>query len=442
MCGIFGYVSSNRKQVTGNRKLKNAAKIVFEGLKTLEYRGYDSWGIAFKIQSSKFKVQNLLLEKHISKISNSTLNSPARGEARQRRQLSTLNSRVALGHTRWATHGGVTVANAHPHLDCQGKIAVVHNGIIENWREIKNELLIKGHVFKSQTDSEVFSHLIEQYVKNTSLHLAVQKAFARIHGRNAFVILTSEGSMVGIRDGSPLVFGVGEREFFLASDVTAFLDRTRNVIFLDDKQGVVVDQNGFQVLDFISGKVISPKIEKISWSVSQAQKGKYPHFLIKEILEQPVTIAASSVQSKKEIEQLAQMIRNAFGSYLVACGTASYAALYGTYVFSQVAKKHINWSIGSEFPDYQYFLSPRSLVIAVSQSGETADTLEAVKIAKDRGAKTVAIVNVMGSTLMRMAGFSILTNVGPEIEKHLPPSFRFCCFWLMRQQGGLKKGKV
>src|SRR3989338_2807275 len=203
MCGIFGYV--------GRRS--DAPKIVFEGLKRLEYRGYDSWGIAFKIQSSKFKVQNLLLEKHVGKIGDSTLTSPAKGEARQRRQLLTLNSNIALGHTRWATHGGVTVANAHPHLDCTGKIAVVHNGIVENFQKLKKELEVKGHKFVSETDTEVLAHLIEQELGARpefaveSLKDAVKKAFSKIQGRNAFVVLASDGTMIGVRDGSPLVFG-------------------------------------------------------------------------------------------------------------------------------------------------------------------------------------------------------------------------------------------
>ena len=403
MCGIFGYIG----------KRNDAAKVVFEGLKRLEYRGYDSWGIVAKQETRNRKQEtgDLIIEKHVGKISDSSLNS----------KLLTLNSNIALGHTRWATHGGVTVANAHPHLDCTGKIAVVHNGIVENFQKLKKELEVKGHKFVSETDTEVLAHLIEQELGARpefaveSLKDAVKKAFSKIQGRNAFVVLASDGTMIGVRDGSPLVFGKGNGEYFLASDVPAFLEKTRQVIFLDDGQGVVVTDRGFKVYDFVSGKVILPKIERISWTIAQAEKGKYPHFLLKEILEQPQTIAASISQREHEIERLAKMIKVAHGSFLVACGTASYAALYGTYVFSQIAKKHINWAIGSEFGDYQHFLTGETLVIAVSQSGETADTLEAVKIAKDRGAKTVAVVNVMGSSLMRMTDFSILTNAGPEI---------------------------
>ena len=385
MCGIFGYVGQQ----------DNAGKIVFEGLKRLEYRGYDSWGIA--VVNGK----SLDLYKRVGKIDKSP-NLPA--------------ASIAVGHDRWATHGGVTETNAHPHLDCTGKIAVVHNGIIENFQKLKKELIYKGHNFKSQTDTEVFSHLVEEYI-DLGFVEAVRRAFKKLNGRNAFVIVNSADSMmIGLRNGSPLVFGIGSNEYFLASDVPAFLGHTRDVIFLDDGQGVVIKNNKFDVYNFVSGKNLKqPKIEKISWGSQQAEKGNYTHFLLKEILEQPVTIAASVVQNEDEIKKLAQMVHGAFGSYLVACGTASYAALYGTYVFSQIAKKHINWAIGSEFPDYQHFLTPKTLVIAVSQSGETADTLEAIKIAKTRGAKTVAIVNVMGSSLMRLADYALLTNAGPEI---------------------------
>lgn len=402
MCGIFGYVATSNKQKAISKKLDNAAKIVFEGLKRLEYRGYDSWGLAVKSQSGKSKI---IVEKHVGKIGDSKLDS----------KFMLDNSTIALGHTRWATHGGVTVANAHPHLDCRNQIAVVHNGIIENFQQLKKELIDKGHSFKSQTDTEVFAHLIEEYMDLGFIE-AVKKAFKKLNGRNAFVVLNQKDrSLLGVRDGSPLIFGVGDQEYFLASDTPAFLEYTKDVVFLNDKQGVVVKDNKYELFNLDNKRSVHPKVEKISWSIFQAEKGKYEHFLLKEILEQPATIAASAAQSATEIKKLAQMIADAFGSFLVACGTASYAALYGTYVFSAIAKKHINWAVASEFADLQHFLTPKSLVIAVSQSGETADTLEAVKVAKQKGAKTVAIVNVMGSSLMRLADHTSLTNAGPEI---------------------------
>lgn len=375
---------------------KNAAPVIFEGLKNLEYRGYDSWGICVASKSNGIK-----FEKKVGKI----------GRARPKLSGSTMG----IGHTRWATHGGVTEENAHPHFDCTRKIAVVHNGIIENFQTLKKDLISKGHSFISDTDSEVFAHLIEDYLELGFIE-AAKKAFNKLKGRNAFVVLNNNDLVeVGLRNGSPLVFGIDRGEYFLASDVPAFLHHTKKVIYLGDNQGVIVNKKGFQVFDLKNNKQLKPKIEEIPWDVSQAKKGKYAHFLLKEILEQPVTIRASASQNEKEIKDLAQMIKRAFGSYLVACGTASYAALYGTYVFSSIAQKHINWAIGSEFPDYQHFLTSKSLVIAVSQSGETADTLEAVKIAKQRGAKTVAIVNVIGSSLMRVSDHVILTNAGPEI---------------------------
>lgn len=383
MCGIFGYI--------GNRV--DAGEIVFEGLKRLEYRGYDSWGIA---TSDNAKIS---IHKSTGKID----------------KLPNLPSAsIAIGHDRWATHGGVSETNAHPHADCTGKIAVVHNGIIENWEELKAGLVKNGHKFASQTDTEVFAHLVEENLKWGILE-AVVKSFKQVVGRNAFVVLDKvSSSIIGVRDGSPLVFGVGKQEFYLASDVPAFLEHTKDVIFLDDRQGVITNGKSYKIFN-VDGSKVDAKVEKVSWDIEQAEKGNHAHFLLKEILEQPVTIAASVAQTREEIEMLSEMILHAFGSFLVACGTASYAALYGTYAFSQVAKKHINWAIGSEFSDFKHFLTKKSLVIAVSQSGETADTLEVVKTAKDKGSKTVAIVNVMGSTLARLSDYAVLTNAGPEI---------------------------
>ncbi len=322
---------------------------------------------------------------------------------------------MALGHTRWATHGGVTGINAHPHLDCKGEIAVVHNGIIENYQDLREMLSKNGHKFESETDSEVFPHLVEEYLK-LGFTEAVWKAFSMLHGRNAFVVFKpGQRFLIGLRSGSPLVVGVGKDEYFLASDVPAFIADTRDVIYLEDNQAVVLKDDGHEVFDVASGRKINSKIEKVSWDISKSEKGKYEHFLLKEILEQPEVILNASHQDKAKIEQLTKLLKDAFGSYLVACGTASYAALYGTYIFSLVAKKHINFAVASEFENYQHFITPKSLVFAVSQSGETADILDAVNVAKSRGAKTVAIVNVMGSTLERTADYSFMTNAGPEI---------------------------
>lgn len=382
MCGIFSYVGTRH----------DAGSIVFEGLRRLEYRGYDSWGIAI---ADNTKIEVL---KRVGKID---------------KDPKLPSASIAIGHDRWATHGGVTEENAHPHLDCSGKIAVVHNGIIENYQELKDAL--KGeHKFKSETDTEVFAHLVEENFKG-DIEEAITKSFKKLKGRNAFVVMSSDGSrVVGVRDGSPLVLGVGTNEYYLASDVPAFLEYTKEVVFLEDREGVVIDKDGFKLFH-IDGEKVTSKQEKITWDIEQAEKGKYSHFLLKEIMEQPVSMVASVAQNKEEIEILANTILKAFGSYLVACGTASYATLYGTYMFSTIAKKHINHLIGSEFSSFRHFLTKKSLIIAVSQSGETADTLEVVEIAKKKGAKTVAIVNVMGSTLARIADHTILTNAGPEI---------------------------
>ncbi len=384
MCGIFSYIG----------KKNTAAETVIDGLKHLEYRGYDSWGIAY-ISGAQLKTH-----KAVGKI----VHVPDFPE-----------TTMAIGHNRWATHGGVTVENAHPHVDCTDTIAVVHNGIIENYQELRNQLQAKGHKFKSQTDTEVFVHLVEEY-SPAGFEEAVKKAFSEVHGRNGFVVEHKlEKKLIGIRNGSPMIIGVGDNEFFIASDASAFLPYTQKVIFLEDNQGAVITEKECSCFDVAKNTTFKPHIQTINWTVDQAQKGEYDHFMLKEIMEQPKTVYAASSQNKKDIIEFANAIKKAYGSYIVACGTASYAALYGTYAFARIANRHINHSVGSEFENCQKFITDESLIIAVSQSGETADTLMAIDEAKSKNAKTAAIVNVMGSTLMRTVDISFLSHAGPEI---------------------------
>lgn len=384
MCGIFSYYGIRT----------SAGDLVMEGLKRLEYRGYDSWGIAYGVGGM------LHIHKEVGKID--------QHEVFQ-------ESQMAIGHNRWATHGGVTVANAHPHLDCKSKIAVVHNGIIENYHELKEELEKRGHVFKSQTDSEVFAHLIEEKMELGFLK-AVQDAFGRVDGRNAFVVLdVAEGEIMGVRSGSPLVIGVGEGEYFIASDIPAFLPYTKKVIYLNDYEGVLFKKSGAEFWNVRSSERFEPKIETVTWDAEQAEKGDYPHFMIKEIMEQPEIMRMAAAQDKEQILHLAEEIKHSYGSYLTGCGTASYAALYGAYIFSSIAKRHVNWIAGSEFGTCEHFLTEKSLVIAVSQSGETTDIMMAVESARKKNARVAAIVNVMGSSLVRQADFAIMTHAGPEI---------------------------
>lgn len=384
MCGIFGYVGKQDK----------AADIILEGLKLLEYRGYDSWGVAVKLG------KKLVYEKHVGKI----------GDAKVNLSQSTLG----IGHTRWATHGGVTEKNAHPHLDCTKTIAVVHNGIVENFQELKLELIAKGHKFISETDTEVIPHLVEENLKREGFSSSVKDAFDVLKGLNAVVIANAVSKeIVAAKTGSPLVVGVGNQELFVASDASAIIKHTNKVIFLEDNQMVILGEK-LKLISLPSGKEIMPTIHTLDWKFEDTVKGKFKHFLLKEIHEQPRVIENIALNYTEEINHLAKLIHDAFGTFMLGCGTASYAALAGTYLFSRVAKKHVNFSIGSEFNYLEDYLTSKTLVIPISQSGETIDVVEPVANAKKKGAKIAAIVNVLGSTLYRQADYKILLNAGQE----------------------------
>jgi len=392
MCGIFGYV--------GRRD--DAPKIVFEGLKRLEYRGYDSWGIV-AIENLKFKIENLVTEKHMGKIGDSTLNP----------KLLTLNSNFALGHTRWATHGGVTVYNAHPHLDCSGRLALVHNGIVENYLQLRKSLGKKGHKFKSETDTEVVVHLVEEYAKRQSLKEAVRSAFQNITGLNAFVFISDKAQLFAVKSGTPLVIGIGNGENFISSDPSALLPHTKKAIFLADSQLAEVTQDSVDITNAVNKSEIKPKILNLDWKEEEIELGKFKHFMIKEIYEQPGVLRSIAANSQPIVD-LAKIIKRAHGTFFIGCGTASYAALSGAYLFSKIAKKHVNFSIGSEFNYLEDYLTRDSLVVAISQSGETIDVVEPAIRAKTKGACVVALTNVIGSSLYRLADYKILLAAGPE----------------------------
>lgn len=387
MCGIFGY--------SGRRK--TAPEIVIQGLKKLEYRGYDSWGIAFPIEN------RINIYRQVGKI----------GEF-QPEQNSLPESSLAIGHTRWATHGGVNEKNAHPHCDEKEKIAIVHNGIIENHKDIKKELLAAGHIFKSETDTEVIVHLIEEYAKKDTFENAAKKTLSRLKGRYAIAaIKADEQKIIAARRGSPLIIGAGDNEFFLASDIPAFLEYTRRVMYIDDNEMVILNHKPhFYRLD--TNEEIQKRIVEIDWKAESAEKGDFRHFMIKEIMEQKETIYRAIHQSDEKIKTLAEEIKKAYGTFLIGCGTAGKVCLAASYIFSKIAKRHVNVVTGSEFPSYQDFLKEKSLVIAVSQSGETADTLEAIEVAKSKGSKILSIVNVENSTMDRESDFSIHIKAGPE----------------------------
>ena len=389
MCGIFGYVG----------KRKDGQKIVFDGLKSLEYRGYDSWGVGVVPGDASGRIA---VKKRTGKIGNSNVDDLPGGS-------------LSFGHTRWATHGGVTQANAHPHLDCSGKIAIIHNGIFENYEEVKNKLLSGGHKFISETDTETLTHLIEDNAKKATFSEAVRAAFNKMDGLNAVIaVSTKEKSLVAARNGSPLVIGFGKNENFLASDAAALLPYTRNVYFLEDNEMAILTPDGVNVLDVKSGKKITPDIKKLDWKIENGEKGKYESYMLKEIFEQSQIISDIATSGAAQAEKIAEIVRKARGTYLVGCGTASYACLAGSYLFSKLAKRHVNPAIGSEFGYSLDFLNKDSLVIAISQSGETMDILESVKKAKDRGAKILSLVNVQGSSLYRLSDYKMMIGAGQE----------------------------
>lgn len=389
MCGIFGYVGPRT----------DGATIVLEGLKQLEYRGYDSWGVAAVPAGASNKI---VVKKKTGKI----------GEANVKDMPE---SSFAFGHTRWATHGGVSEVNAHPHLDCTGSIAIIHNGILENYEAIRQKLLAKGHHFVSQTDTEVAVHLIEEYAKSMLFSKAVQKAFNDMEGLNAFIAMNRNNhQFVAVRSGSPLVVGFGDGENFLASDAAAMLPLTRQVHFLEDDEMALVSARGVMMFNARTGARIKPHKQTLTWSVSEVEKGAYPFFMLKEIHEQPGVMADIAADNAEHAVKLAGIIKRSHGTYMVGCGTAAYACLAGSYLFSKIARRHVNWAIGSEFGYHLDFLTDKSLILALSQSGETMDLLDSVKKAKEKKAKIAALVNVLGSSLWRLADYTLVIGAGPE----------------------------
>ncbi len=388
MCGIVGY--------RGNRE---AAPILFKGLKTLEYRGYDSCGIATASGG------RLFVKKDAGKID----------EVNGKQKLDSLSGKAGIAHTRWATHGGVTKENAHPHISNSGKIAVVHNGIIENFQEQRKFLESQGFVFHSGTDTEAIPNNIEYHMrKGYDFIEAAKRSLRHLQGQYAIVAMNDEGKIVAVRKEAPLVAGIGNGEYFVASDVTAFLEHTKNAIFLEEDDMLIIDKD-FRIFSLRENSFVERPVTKIEWDAEQAKKGNFDHFFMKEVLEQADVIERIANMDKTIIREIAGDIRSAKGIFIVACGTASYACMTGIYLFSKIAKTHINFCIASEFQNFNHFLNDKSLVIAISQSGETADTLSAIRAAKMKGAKVISITNALGSSLMRESHTSILQKAGPEI---------------------------
>ncbi|MFH1607663.1 MAG: glutamine--fructose-6-phosphate transaminase (isomerizing) [archaeon] len=384
MCGIIGYWNYKNE----------AMPVIMDSLKRLEYRGYDSFGTAI--------VSDVLsIEKQIGKVS----------DAKDMNSKGT----IGMGHTRWATHGKVTEKNTHPHLDCSMKIAVVHNGIIENYQELKQQLL--NHKFLSETDTEVIPHLIEEELKkNSTLKQSVINTGNKLKGRNAFLVLDSESKeMIAFRNGSPLIVGVNpeEDEIFIASDIQAFSHRTNKVMYLDDNQIVVIKEKPV-FFDAETGNEIEKRLIEINLEGATAEKGDYSHFMIKEIMDQKQTLMKAINQNDRELMHVADEIIKAKGIFFIGCGTAARVCHTAEYIFSEIADKHVNFIPASEFESYKHFLVPETLVIAVSQSGETADVLEALNFAKEKSSKIISIVNVPESSIAKLSDYTFLINAGPE----------------------------
>ncbi|MBI2546249.1 glutamine--fructose-6-phosphate transaminase (isomerizing) [Candidatus Woesearchaeota archaeon] len=388
MCGIAGYL--------GKRK---ASPILLDAVRRLEYRGYDSVGIA------TLHEQRLSVRKAVGNVE----------EVDKKLHFAEMPGNVGIAHTRWATTGKVTDENAHPHLSNNGKIAVVHNGIIENYQELKGFLQKNGYTLKSQTDTEVIPNLIEHHMKRKSLKQAFLETLRQLEGTFSIVALDEgSGTILGARHNSPLVLGLARDGTYIASDVSPFIEATKKAVLLEDDEAVILD-NKLEILNFRTGKPVRKKIFLMHWNYEQAKKGDYEHFMMKEIDEQGSTIKKAVQQDAKLMKKAVSMVKKAFGVFLVGCGTSYHACVSASYVFSHIAKKHVNVVLASEFENHREFLTNKTLLIALSQSGETADVLEAVRIAKDKGVKIIAITNVVSSTLTQLADETIMMNCGPEI---------------------------
>jgi glutamine---fructose-6-phosphate transaminase (isomerizing) len=399
VCGIVGYIGP-----------KKVVPLILDGLRRLEYRGYDSAGIAVVSQNGHMEIRRA--SGKLPNLEESIRNHPIDGI-------------YGLGHTRWATHGRPTEENAHPHRDCKGEIVVVHNGIVENYVELKEELENEGHKFVTQTDTEIVAHLVEKYMDGGPLEAAVRKAIKRLSGNYALVILSTKDprKIVAARNGPPVLVGLGKDEYFVASDIPGILAHTRDIFFLSDGDIATLTPKGVQVSD-IDANPVQPKIHHITWDPVTAEKGGFKHFMLKEIFEQPRAIRDTMLgrisQETGEV-YLDQMeigereFRNFRNIKIVACGTSWHAGLAGKFMIERLAGVPVEVDYGSEFRYRNPIIDDHTLVICISQSGETADTLAAQREAKQKGAKTLAICNVVGSMVTREAAGTILTHAGPEI---------------------------
>ncbi|QDI88622.1 glutamine--fructose-6-phosphate transaminase (isomerizing) [Candidatus Nitrosopumilus sp. SW] len=396
MCSIIGYYGKGV-----------AAPIIVKGLKRMEYRGYDSVGVATESENQ------IELKKGTGKVQ----------EVNSKVQLETLPGKIGIGHTRWATHGKVTDANAHPHPSNSGKIAIVHNGIIENFEELKKQLEDEGYVFKSETDSEIIANLLQKNFEQTNdVKETILKTVSVLKGHYAFVAMFENEQLAAARFHEPLIIGVGESDFFLSSDVLGFIEYTDNAIYMENGTFVILDKNKFEILDF-DGEKTGYGVTKVSKEFGDAYKGDYAHFTLKEIYEQPDTILKAGEKTISDIERATDYIRHSKNIYITGSGTSYNSALIAKQILSKYVKIKAEPIMSSELQFAPNAIEENSILIAISQSGESADVLEAVKIAKNSNCKIIAIVNLLTSSLAREADVVIGLNCGPEIGVAATKSF-------------------
>jgi glucosamine--fructose-6-phosphate aminotransferase (isomerizing) len=398
MCGIIGCVAG-----------EPVAEILLEGLKRVEYRGYDSAGMATIFDGA------LTVRKGVGRVS----------EIEQTQGLSRLKGNIGMAHTRWATHGGVTDLNAHPHSSCRELVAVIHNGIIENYVLLKKTLSAKGHRFRSETDTEVIAHIIEDEYKRLGDPMkATMAATKRLRGQYAIAAMFQDRPdvMVGARKDAPLIVGVGEDKMFVASDVLAFIGHTDRTIFLDNLEVVEITKNRVRIVGS-NGREVRRKPTQVAWELSDVSKSDFTHYTLKEINEEPRTVLTAAVQDRGKVEEMARAIRRAKSLYITASGTSYHAGLLMKSRLNREARLRVDVVVAGELKEHAAFLRKGSVVIALSQSGETADVLEAVKGAKRRGARVYSIVNAVGSTLARESDGVLLLNCGPEVGVAATKSF-------------------
>src|SRR5262245_16391825 len=398
MCGIIGYIGP-----------KDVVPVLIDGLRKLEYRGYDSAGVAVVSHGS------ISLRRSAGKLSNleeAIVHDPISGD-------------YGVGHTRWATHGRPTEENAHPHRDCTGKIVVVHNGIIENYLDLKLELQKQGHKFVTETDTEIVAHLVEREMKDDGLENAVRRALMLMRGLFALVLISADdpGKIVTVRNGPPIVVGLGNGEFFVASDIPAILSHTRDVVFLGDEEMAIITPTGVSFTDFF-GRPVSKATQRVLWDPIMAEKAGYKHFMLKEIFEQP-TAARETILGRvsqdsgkvflEEMKVTDETLKAVDRVTILACGTSWHAGLVGKFMIEQLARIHVDVDYGSEYRYRQPIVSKNTLAVVITQSGETADTLAALREAKHAGASSIAVCNVVGSMATRETDGTIYTHAGPEI---------------------------